>query len=105
VKHRHTRIAVSAVAILGLAMGASIIGAGSAHAVVNVWNCTELTPSFTVPGEVDGSFCQVDSGGQGILELGGTQEYYCASFHRILESSPSMGNWWDVTAEGCALIL
>ena len=100
-KHRHTRIAATAVAALGLAMGATIAGASSAHAVGAVWNCNELTPSPTVPGEVDGSFCQIAADGEGFLEQDGTTEYLCFTFHRELEYSASQGYWWDVVADGC----
>src|SRR5271170_6217569 len=100
-KHRCTRIAVTAAAALGLAVGAIITGAGSAHAAGSVWNCNDLTPSLSVPGQVVGSFCQVGVQGEGFLEQDGTTEYLCSSFHSELEYSSSQGYWWDVIAKGC----
>ena len=96
-KHRHTRIAVAAVATLGLAMGATVIGAGSAQAVSSLWQCHVISSSG--PGVVLGYTCVGSGGGTGwfVLEPAGTIEYRCTGFSATLVSPGD----YTVTGTGC----
>jgi hypothetical protein len=101
VKHRRTRGAATAVAILGLTMGAIIVGAGSAHAVGADWGCT------TVSGYAStayGTHCQGYGGGTGwlVLEPVGTIEYRCTSFsaEEVIPPYPQ-APYYNVSGSGC----
>lgn len=99
-KYRHTRTAVTAVAALGLAMGATIIGAGSAQAVDSTWRC-QVVSSPLVNGAANGSSCTGVGTGTGWLAQPGadgewTIVYRCDHFTTFPD-----GPNYDVDASGC----
>jgi hypothetical protein len=106
-KHRPTRTAVSVAATLGLTLGATAIGAGTAHAVESHWGCTSLTPVYPpyYPyGSVSGTNCQGSGGGTGwfALEPIGMIEYHCSSFSAVEVLPPvPQAPYYDVIGTGC----
>jgi hypothetical protein len=102
-KHRHTRIAVAAAATLGLTMGATIIGAGSAQAVASTWHCRALSGAGP-PNAISGFTCNGLGGGTGWLILDrpngiDTIEYLCTNFVATQVSTNPIE--YDIAATGC----
>jgi hypothetical protein len=83
-------------------MGATVIGAGTAHAVVSNWGCDgSITP---ISGsEVYGTHCTGSGSGVGYFNLEplGIMEYQCSHFSAA--PMPLNPGFYDVTGTGCVV--